>query len=188
VRKPSGGPAHGSPSSLSVWIRTHRALAALVPVVVAGVAIVTAVVFGAGHPAGRPAGSASAPPLVASAVTRGSKWLGGSDAKSLTAVNADLGRVSAAVMAGKQGTARTAGARLAADAAAALGGPMPPVDAGVYRSALTDLEAAGRYAASGETGKALRLLKAGQAGIMKVTAAADMPVPVKTPAVPEPNS
>jgi hypothetical protein len=50
-----------------------------------------------------------------------------------------------------------------------------------------DLKAAGVDAAGGQSGqKAAQLLRAGEAGLMKVTAAADTPVPVKTPAIPAP--
>ena len=103
------------------------------------------------------------------------------------ALNADLGKVSVAEHAGNQAAARAAGARLAADAAVALRGPMPPVDAKVYRSALKDLKAAGSYEAGGNFREAARLLAAGEALLMKVTAAADRPVAVNMPAIPEPN-
>ena len=163
--------------------------AALVSVLVVGLAAVTAVVLsGSGtNKSNSPVGTAAARVQAASTVTRGSKWLAGSGARLLTAVNADLGKVSAAEHAGSQAAARAAGARLAADAAVALRGPMPPVDAKVYRSALKDLKAAGSYEAGGDFREAARLLAAGQAGIMKVTAAADRPVRGKTPAVAEPN-
>ena len=161
---------------------------ALVSVLVVGLAVVTAVVLSGGKTSNNsPVGTAAARVQAASTVTRGSKWLDGSGTRLLTAVNADLGKVSAAEHAGSYAAARAAGARLAADAAVALRGPMPPVDAKVYRSALKDLKAAGSYEAGGDFRQAARLLAAGQAGIMKVTAAADRPVRGKTPAIPEPN-
>jgi hypothetical protein len=103
-------------------------------------------------------------------------------------VNADVGRVSAAGRAGDRAAARAAGGQLAADARAALAGPVPPVDAAAYRSALHDLVTAGSYTASGNFRKASPLLAAGESGITKVTAAADLPDPAHAPAaVTEPN-
>jgi len=59
---------------------------------------------------------------------------------------------------------------------------------GLPRASASESEAAGASAAGGRFGpKAAELLAAGQAGIMRVTAAADAPIPVKTPAIPEPN-
>jgi hypothetical protein len=98
-----------------------------------------------------------------------------------------VGKVSAAERAGRPSAAKAAGTQLAAAAEAALKGPMPPVDAAAYQSALKRLEAAGRYVASGKSGKATKLLNTGEIGIMKVTAAADAAVAVKTPTVPEPG-
>ena len=159
--------------------------AALVSVLVVGLAVVTAVVLSGGKTKiNSPVGTAAARVQAASTVTKGSKWLDGSGTRLLTAVNADLGKVSAAEHAGSHAAARAAGARLAADAAVALRGPMPPVDAKVYRSALKDLKAAGSYEAGGNFRQAARLLAAGQAGIMKVTAAADLPVRGKRPRYP----
>ena len=173
------------------WVRGHLVLVAVLAVVVVGLVVFTVVAFGgSGNPpsnSGQPPGSAAA--QAATTATKGSKWLAGPGTGLLNAVNADLGRVMAAEQAGHHGAAaKAAGAQLAADAGAALRGTMPPVDAAAYKSALTDLEAAGSSAADGKFGpKASRLLAAGQAGLMKVTAAADAPVPVKTPAIPEPN-
>jgi hypothetical protein len=175
------------------WVRGH-----LVPVAVLSVlavaAVVAGVVFlaaggagkttsGSGHSMGTAAAQA------ATTVTKGSKWLGGSGARQLTLVNADVARVMTAERAGSRGSAaKAAGARLAADAAAALSGTMPPVDAAAYRAALQRLEAAGSAAAKGQYGpKVAHLVNAGEAGLMKVTAAADAPVPQKTAAIPEPN-
>ena len=134
-------------------------------------------------------GSAAASAQAATTVTRGSEWLSGPQSKQLTVVNADVAKVMAAERAGGHSpAAKAAGARLAADARAALSGPTPPVAAAVYRAALQRLEAAGSAAASGQYGKkAAHLLSAGEAGLMKVTAAADVPVKAKTPAITEPN-
>lgn len=119
--------------------------------------------------------------------TKGSSWLDGSGAPLLSAVTVDLGKVTSAEQAGNRSMAESAGAGLASAARAALAGPMPQVDAKVYRSALKKLEKAGSYVASGQFGDAASLLRKGEAGLLKVTAAADAPVPVKTPAIPEPN-
>jgi len=175
------------------WVRGH-----LVPVAVASVlavaAVVAGVVFlaGGGKPAGTASstvGSGAASAQAATTVTKGSKWLGSSGARQLTVVNADVARVMTAERAGSRGAAaKAAGARLAADAGAALSGPVPPVEAVAYRTALQRLEAAGSAAAKGKYGpKVAHLVNAGEAGLMKVTAAADAPVRLKTPAVPEPN-
>jgi hypothetical protein len=165
-------------------------LIVVLSVVITGLVVLTAVAFGgSGNPpssSGNPVGSKAASAQAATTVTKGSKWLASSDAKSLTTVSADLGQVLAAEHADNHGAAKTAGARLAADAGSALNGTMPPMDAAAYRSALTDLQRAGVLVAGGHFGRAALLLDAGQAGIMRVTSAADQPVPVKTAAVPEP--
>jgi len=170
-------------------LRRYLALDALVSVVVIGLAAVTVLVLRGGTTdnSRTPVAAAAAKLRADTTVTKGSKWLDGSGARLLTAVNADLGQVSAAEHAGSHAAARAAGARLAADASAALAGPTPPVDATLYRSALKDLWAAGSDEAAGKSGQAARPLAAGEAGIMTVTAAADRPVAVKMPAIPEPN-
>jgi hypothetical protein len=166
---------------------------ALGSVLVVGLAVVTVVLLnGLSGPSGgktnnSPVGTVAAKAQSASTVTKGSKWLTGSDAQLLTAVNADLGKISTARHAGNDAAARAAGARLTSDASAALAGPMPPVDAKAYRSALKDLQAAGSYEARGQFTKAARLLAKGRAGIMKVTAAEDRQVKAKPPVVFEPN-
>jgi hypothetical protein len=172
------------------WARGHLVLVAVLGVVIVGLVALTVVAFGgSGNPPSNPVGSTAAGAQAATVQTKGSKWLAGSEAKALSAVTTDLARVMTAERSGSHGAAaKAAGAQLAADATTALGGPMPPVDAAAYQRALQDLKAAGTSAAGGTFGpKAAGLLAAGQAGIMKVTAAADMPVPVKTPAIPEPN-
>jgi hypothetical protein len=172
------------------WIRGHWIPIGLLSVVLAGLVVLTVIAFGGSRnlptDSGNPVGSKAASAQAATTVTKGSKWLARSDAKSLNAVNVDLGRVMAAEHADDHGAAKAAGARLAADAGSALGETMPPVDAAAYRSALTDLQQAGMLAARGQFGpRATRLLIAGQAGLMRVTSAADQPVPLKTPAIPE---
>jgi hypothetical protein len=175
------------------WVRGHLVLVAVLGVVIVGLVVLTVVAFGgSGNPpssSGNPVGSKAASAQAASTQTKGSKWLAGSEAKALTAVTTDLARVMTTERSGSHGAAaKAAGAQLAADATTALGGPMPPVEAATYQRALQDLKVAGTSAAGGTFGpRAAGLLAAGQAGIMKVTAAADMPVPVKTPAIPEPN-
>ena len=167
------------------WVRRHWILVGLVSLVLVGLVVLTVIAFGGSRNlpsnSGHPVGSA------ATTVTKGSKWLASSDVRSLTTVNADLGQVLAAEHSGDHGAAEAAGAKLASDAGSALGGTMPPVDAAVYRSALADLQRAGSLVAGGQFGRAAPLLDAGEAGVMRVTSAADQPVPQKTPGVPEPN-
>jgi hypothetical protein len=167
--------------------RRYMVLDALVSVVVIGLAVVTVVILRGGKSSNSPVGTVAAGAQAASNVTRGSKWLDGSSVRMLTAVNADIGKVSTASHPGNDAAFRAAGARLAADASAALAGPMPPVDAGLYRSALKDLTTAGSDDADGRFSEAVRPLAQGRAGIMKVTAAADLPVKAKTPVIVEPN-
>jgi hypothetical protein len=161
----------------------------LVPVLVVAAAagIIVAAASGGSKPLASPRPAATVPPPTDTTVTKGGKWLGGSDTKLLAAVNTDLGKVLAAEEAGRQGAARAAGSRLATAASTALGGPMPPVDAAAYRTAMKDLETVGDDAASGKYADATHLLTVGELNLMKVTAAADAPVPQKTPAIPEPN-
>jgi hypothetical protein len=175
------------------WVRGHLVLITVLAVVIAGLVVFTVVAFGgSGNPpssSGNPVGSKAASAQAATTVTKGSKWLAGSESKALSTVDTDLAKVMTAERAGRHGAAaKAAGAQLAADAATALRGPMPPVDAAAYQKALRDLQAAGSSAAGGQYGpRAARLLAAGQAGLMRVTAAADTPVPVATAAIPEPN-
>jgi hypothetical protein len=171
--------------SASRWLRRHLvSTAAGFAAVAAGAAGVTMLLTG-GQSTHSPVGTRAAAAQRAASSTRGSAWLAGLDGRRLTVVTADLGKVSAAEHAGRQSAAKNAGARLAADAAAALAGRMPPADAAEYRSALSDLRAAGTAAAAGQFGqRAARMLLAGQAGVMRVTAAADMPVAGKAPAIP----
>ena len=121
--------------------------------------------------------------------TRGAKWLTGRAGKLLHAVNADMGKVSAYERSGKRSKAKSAGVQLAAAARAALDGPMPPVDARIYRSALEDFEQIGMDAARGNFRAASSLLTPASLGIVKVTAAVNMSAPVNPPArVSDPKS
>jgi len=168
------------------WVRGHWASLTVLSVVIAGLVVFTVIAFGGSKNPPSPVGSKAASAQAATTVTKGSKWLAGPGAKYLNAVNVDLGKIMAAEHAGHHAAAKAAGARLAADAGAALRGPMPPVQAATYRSALRELEAGGASVAGGKFGpRTTRLLIAGQAGIMRVTSAADMPVAAATPAIPE---
>jgi hypothetical protein len=174
------------------WAGKHKVLAALVSaLVIAAVAVTVAMVSSSSRASvpHSPGGAHSAPPAgpVSYSVTKGSKWLTGPAAKLLDNVNADLSKVTTDDQAGKHGAAEAAAARLVKAARAALRGPMPPVDANVYQAALNDLKTGGADVASGNFSTATRLLNAGEIGITKVTSAADLPVPVKTATVPEPN-
>jgi hypothetical protein len=192
-------PAHGSSpepragvSGAAAWVRGHLVLAGLLSVVIVGLVAVTVIFIGGSGTttsSSKVVGSKAAGAQAANTVTKGSDWLGGSEARNLTTVNADLGRVMAEELKGsRSGAAKAAGARLAADATAGVHGPMPPVDAAGYRLAMQRLAAAGSAAAAGKfSPRAAQLLHAGQAGLMRVTEAADAPVKAKTPAIPEPN-
>jgi hypothetical protein len=171
------------------WIRRRRITAAAVLVLVAVAAAgITAGVMAA-NGTGHPALASAAPPLPAeAATTRGARWLTGRAGRLLQAVNTDVGRLSAAERAGSQVRAKAAGTALAAAARAALRGPMPPVGAKLYRSALNDLRKAGSYAARGEFDKSRARMPSGENGITKVTAAVDHPGKVSAPvAVLEPG-
>jgi hypothetical protein len=174
------------------WAQRHKVLTALASALVVAAGIVAAVMVSSGGTASvphSPGGAHSAPPAspVSYSRTRGSKWLTGRAAKLLDAVNADLGKVTIDVQAGKHAAAEAVGARLVRAARAALSGRMPPVDANVYKAALNDLKTGGTEVASGNFSTATRLLTAGEIGITKVISEADLPVPVKTAPVPEPN-
>jgi len=154
------------------WVRRNKVLATLIPVLL--VVLVASVVAGVGE--GKTASRPSA--AVLPATTKGAKWLTGSAGKLLAAVNVDLGKLSAAQRAGQSGVAKSAGAQLAADVQAALGGPMPPVYATIYRAGLTDLAKVGTQVSSGSS-RADALLAAGNGDITNVTAAANPAAPVQ---------
>jgi hypothetical protein len=164
------------------WIRGHLISIALMSLAAVGVVILTVVALGrAPDDSGHLVGTAPADAQTATTITKGSRWLAGPGGRMFNTVNTDLARVMAAEQTSRRGAARAAGARLAADAAAALREPMPSVDAAAYRSALRQLEKGGRAAAAGRLGrKTARLLDAGEAGLMNVTAAAGQPGPAKT--------
>jgi hypothetical protein len=188
----ASGIASGLASSVIPWVRWHLVPVALASVLAVGLVAGIVVFVGGSEPASSSShvvGSKAAGAQAATTVTRGSGWLASSGAKQLSVVNADVARLMAAERAApRSAAAKTAGARLAADAQTALSGPRPPVETAVYRSALQRLEAAGSAAKAGQSGpRVSRLLQEGEAGRMKVAAAADAPVKVKTPAIPEPN-
>jgi hypothetical protein len=136
------------------------------------------------------AGTTSAPitPAPEASVMAADKWLTGRADKVLGSLNTDVVNVRRALRAGQRGTEARAGRQLAAAARAALDGPMPPVDAALYRSALADLDKAGTDAAVGQPGAVGPLLTAGTTEITKVTAATDLVAPSgPSGQVPEPN-
>jgi hypothetical protein len=103
-------------------------------------------------------------------------------------VNADQGRLNAAERAGHHQAAQSAGAQLARDARAALGGSAPPKHARLYTSGLKDLEEAGSAAASADFSKVTRLLLVGNSEIAKLVATLNYPAPASQPAaVNDPN-
>lgn len=152
--------------------RGPRALAALLAgFAVAVVIAITVGIGGSGHPA-RPAAGAAVLP---GTQTRAARWLAGPAGRMLGVVSADLGRLTVAELSGKPGRARLAGQRLSRDARTALLGPPPPRAARLYRAALTDLERAGRSAATGRFRAAAASLRAGESTITRVTAIANAP-------------
>ena len=155
------------------WVRRNKVLAMLIPVLLA--AAVAGIVAGAGG--GKTASRPSAAALPAA--TKGAKWITGPAGKLLTAVNIDLGKLSAAQRAGQPGAVKSAGAQLAADVRAALAGPMPPADATAYRAGLNDIGKAGTQISSGNSGRAGALLAAGNGDITTVTAAANESAPAQ---------
>jgi hypothetical protein len=91
-------------------------------------------------------------------VTTGQKWLTGPAGKLLSAVNTDVGKISADQRAGNGNAAKSLGTLLITDAEAALDGPMPPVRAAAYRTALGDFEQIGRETVSGKFASTSSLL------------------------------
>lgn len=114
-----------------------------------------------------------------SATTKGAKWLTGPPGKLLAAVDIDLGKLGAAQWAGQPGVVKGAGVQLAADAKAALGGPMPPADATTYRAGLNDLGKAGAQISGENSSPVGGLLAAGNGDITTVTAAANLAAPAQ---------
>jgi hypothetical protein len=161
------------------WVRSHTLVTALLSGLVLVVAVVVVLTATGGQTP--PSVSHPAPRPDTTAATRGAKWLDGPVGKELNAVNADLVRLATATAASKYGAAKIAGAQLAKDAHTARNSQMPPVDAASYKSALSDLERAGRDAARGDFNTAAPLLNAGTVIITKVTAAVNAPGPASTP-------
>jgi hypothetical protein len=116
------------------------------------------------------------------AVTKGEKWITGPAGQLLSAVNTDAGKISADQRAGKGNAAKDLGAQLAADAKAALDGPMPPVRTAVYRAALEDFEQIGKDTVSGNFGKTSSLLTTADLDIMSVTTAVNVAAPANSAA------
>ena len=205
-------------TSCAAWVRAHKLLAMLVPVLVIALAVGAAMASSGGGNA-RPAAAGSgggtdsvaastgagtssavkgsgsshrggSPAVVGKqvhvptqpAATKGEKWLTGPAGKLLSTVNTDVGKISADQRAGMGSAEKSLGALLAADAKAALDGPMPPVRAVVYRTALEDFEQIGEYAVSGNFSKSDSLLTTANLDLMSVTTAANTTAPVNSPA------
>jgi len=177
--RPPGPPS--APAPHASWARRHLPLAGLAAALIVAAAIAATVIVsnngrGGGTSArpGQPL-SSTAPAPQAANVTGGARWLTGRAGKLLAAVNSDLGTLSAAERAGRRDAAKQAGRQLAADARAALSGPMPPAHARDYRSALAELQRAGAYAAGGDAGRAAPLLMTGGLHVARVAAAVNAP-------------
>lgn len=201
------GPVRGQPRRwpANEWARRHKLVAVLLPALLLVVAIVVVLTVSSGgdtssasNPARGAATASKGAPGAASALrkahrgaalallepvdaTKGGKWLTGRANRLLKVVMDDFVTLSRAESAAKPDAAKIAGTQLAAAAKSALGGPMPPVDAALYRSALKDFGRAGAAAAGGDFGRATLLLNAGIADITQVTAAVDAPVAANEP-------
>lgn len=155
-----------------------RSNAALLPALLAGLVIgLIVTISGGGGEVTTASKSAATPsPPEQPARTEGARWLAGPAGRLLRAVDADLGRLSAARRGrDRLAASKNAAKRLVIAASAALDGPMPPSGARLYITALEDFERACRYIEMGDFGAASRLLAAGNTAVMKVTAAADRP-------------
>jgi hypothetical protein len=138
---------------------------------------------GSSHGGGKSGGSVKKIHVPAQpAVTKGEKWLTGPAGQLLSTLNTDAGKISADQRAGMGSAGKSLGALLAADAKAALDGPMPPVRAAVYRTALEDFEQIGDDAVSGNSSKSGSLLTTANLDLMSVTTAANATAPVNSPA------
>ena len=169
------------PASWVAWARAHKpvtgVLTILVLAVAAGAATAAIGAGGGDTAAGRTpaaAGTARAG-TPRPAVTGGTTWLTGPAGRLLDTVTADVGRINVDQRAGNSGAAHRDGTRLAADAATALRGSMPPVDASRYRAALREFEQAGVDTAAGKFSAASALLVPANLGIVTVTAAVNPP-------------
>jgi hypothetical protein len=218
--------AQAAGASCAAWARTHKLLAALIPVLVIVLAAGAAIASSGGGNAGTTAASSasSAGGTVGSAasggagkssagksggsghggsvavagkqvhvpvqpaVTTGEKWLTGPAGKLLSAVNTDVGKISADQRAGNGNAAKSLGTLLITDAEAALDGPMPPVRAAAYRTALGDFEQIGRETVSGKFASTSSLLTTANIDVMRVTTAVNVEAPVNSAAqVNDPN-
>jgi hypothetical protein len=137
-----------------------------------GATVAGASSVGASSAAARAAGAraaAAGPPRPA--VSSGATWLTGPAGKVLDTVTADVGAITADQRAGSSDAARREGTRLAGDAVAGLRGPMPPVDATLYRFALRNFQQAGVDTASGNFRAASDLLTQASLNVVTITAA-----------------
>jgi hypothetical protein len=156
------------------WIRRNKLTAGIIGGAIALIVIALIVIAAS-------SGSSVAHPVKAPATasaTNGTTWVDGAANTNLNAVNAGVIALTNAKTKGDLTAFTTAGTRLAHAATVALAGAMPPVDAGVYRTALGALIRAGHDAAAGKLAAATPLVNDGIAGLIKVTAAANAP---KTP-------
>jgi hypothetical protein len=170
------------------WARAHQPAVVMLSVLVLAVAVgvTTAAIAssGSGQARGvavagaRAAGAKPPRPAVSSGIRpprlaagSGATWLAGPAGKLLDAVTADVGRTTADQRAGSPAAARRDGTRLARAAAAARRGPMPPVDASLYRLALRDFQQAGVDTASGNFRAAGALLAPASLDVVTITAA-----------------
>jgi len=176
------------PASWVAWARAHKPVVGVLAILVLGVgAGGTIAAIGAGGggtaasrtPAAADAAPTGPPPPAASG---GTTWLTGPAGRLLDAVTADVGKINTDQRAGNSGAAHRDGMRLAADAATALRGSMPPVDASRYRAALRQFEQAGTDTAEGNFRAASALLVPANLGIVTVTAAVNPPSSSNNPA------
>lgn len=161
------------------WIRRNKLTAGLIggaiALIVIALIVIALIVIAASS------GSSVAHPVKAPATApaaSGTTWVDGAANTNLNAVNAGVIALTNATTKRDLAAVTTAGTRLAHAATVALDGAMPPVDAGVYRTALGALIRAGHDAAAGKLAASAPLVNDGIAGLIKVTAAANAP---KTP-------
>ncbi len=155
------------------WIRRNRLTAGIIAGALAAILVAVIVITagsGSGAPASHPAKLTPKAPA-----TAGSRWVDGTANTNLNAVNAALIALTNARTKGNAHAAAVAGMRLVDASTTALRGPMPPVDAGVYRTALGSLIRAGHDAATGKLAAAAPLINDGIVGLTAVTASANAP-------------
>jgi hypothetical protein len=119
---------------------------------------------------GRPLDTKSPIAVVRAPATQGSRWLTSPAGKLLDSVTTNLGKLTVAGQSARRGAAEL----LVTDAQAALVAAMPPAKAGVYRTALENIEKAGADVLAGDQNQADTLIGAAQTEITTVTAAANM--------------